>query len=241
MPNRTRTLLAALALLALAPGAASAGPTLHLEAFRATAAGNTLSFLRTTSWWIEVNGSTDAAPLTRLEYFAQRLEGGANRTSGGFDLAAGQRTLAGKVTIRFPRKADHAERLKVRMRLYDAAGGASDWQTVVFPDDARLDEGDSAAATAPPTAPAPRTVEVLADDRQSLADVRAALDRAARDGGARVVGEPRIVGSENGMTRFAADVRPDYAALANATPTVAPVQAFATVIGEIFLPDEPLR
>lgn len=240
MPNRTRTLLAALVLLALAPGAASAEPTLHLEAFRATAAGNTLSFLRTTSWWIEVNGSADAAPLTRLEYFAQRLEGGANRNSGSFDLAAGQRTLAGKVTIRFPRKADHAERLKVRMRLYDAAGGASDWQTVVFPDDARLDDGD-AAAPPPPTVAAPRTVEILADDRQSLADVRAALDRAARAGGARVVGEPRIVGSENGMTRFAADVRPDYAALANATPTVAPVQAFATVIGEIFLPDEPLR
>jgi hypothetical protein len=246
MLDRTRKLLLFLALLAVAPAIAAADPSLRIEAFRETTPGKLVHFLRTASWWIEVHaaadGTANGAPLTRLEYWAQGLEG-SRRIAGEIALAGSPRMLAGKVKIRFPTNADRTERLKVRLRVHASDGATSAWQTVVFPDDARLGGGDDAPPT--PTTAAARpaaamTVEVLADDTQSLAEVRRALDREARARGGRVVGEPRILGTEEGMTRFAADVQIDAPA-PPPTPTLAPQPVYDVVIGEIFIPDEPLR
>lgn len=242
MLDRTRTLLLSLALLAAAPDLAAATPSLQIEAFRETTPGKLVRFLRTSSWWIEVNAAGDVAPLARLEYWAQGLEG-SRRIAGDFALAGGPRVLAGKVKIRFPTNADRTERLRVRLRVHDSTGATSAWQTVTFPDDARIGDSDDAAAAPTRVAARPAsttTVEVLADDTRSVAEVRRALDREARIRGGRVVGEPRILGTEEGMTRFAADVQIDAPA-SPPTPTLAPQPVYDVVIGEIFIPDEPLR
>lgn len=245
-PPRTHRFLALLIAAGgiaagLAPCTAVADPSLRIEARKATSKGSLMPFLRETSWWIAVDGRADDAPLESLEYWAQGLEGSRRRTTGSFDLSRGTDVLAGKVSIRFAVNADHAKKLQVRLRLHDVNGNASDWQKVEFPTDAEIADDDAPVGyVEPESAPARHTqVDVLASDTMSLADIRTELERAARVRGGRIVGEPRIAGAENGKTRFVADVEVDAAVAATPTP---PTQRRTNLtIGEIFLPEEPLR
>ncbi len=231
--------LFALAIATAMAAPALADPTLRVDAQRSAQRGSVLSFLWNQSWWLEVDARSDTAPIARIEYWAQVLEGSRRRTAGSFPAPANTRAWTGSIPIRFPTNADHDERLRVRLRVHDTAGNASDWHSVEFPDDAVLADGPSQPQAKVDAAAAPKrsTVEVVAGDTMSLGDVREALTQEAGRRGGRIVSEPRLVGTVDGKMRFEADIEivPEEA------PTAAPVAAAPQRIGEIHIPDAPLR
>jgi len=231
-------------LLLAMPVLAAAQPSLEVQAFRASQRYALMPFVWEQSWWVEVNAASGSAALDRLEFWVQGVDRSRRQAAGNFSASPGALTMAGKVAIRFPINADHNERLRVRMRVHDTAGEASDWQALVFPDDAETMTTDDSVPQAPvPPAANTRvtTVEFVADDTMPMGEVRAALASAAAALGGSVVGAPRIVAAEAGRTRFVADVRIEPTARAAAPPPPVPTPDRTALLGEIVVPDEPLR
>lgn len=198
-----------------------------------------------TTWWITLRATRGDAPLARLEYSA-RFTGGTDPRSiaGGFDIGDPDRDdLNGRIVVTCPARPDYEKKLRVKLRVSDANGATSEWVEMTFP--VRNDPNDPVIATMPVSvAPKPAhtnemlgSVEIEADDHWSIAQVKEALKRQAREKGGDAAVNFRMVSSSGDHVTFAADVVRSTEA-PHPTPTSTPAAAPDPdgVIGEIVMP-----
>ncbi|HVN85969.1 MAG TPA: hypothetical protein VMW17_14105 [Candidatus Binatia bacterium] len=242
-----RALVLLIVLASLARVAHAAGPTLtavpHQQRTRAADAG--IVPLWDTRWWITLRATRGDAALVRIEYSARFQESTDPRSlAGGFDVGAADRdAVSGRIVVTCPVRPDYEKKLRIKLRVSDTSGTASEWTELDFP--VRNDPYDP-VIKAIPVSIAPQadrrsevrgTVEVVADDRMRISEVKDALKHKAREqGGDAVVNFRTVSGSDDSVT-FAADVV-HYVEIApppEAAPTPLPVPS-DRVLGEIAMP-----
>lgn len=170
-----------------------------------------------TTWWVNVEGHSGAAPLQSLEYHARFTDGPDLRThTGTMELGADDRNgFSGRITIVCPTRPDYLRPLRVRLRLRDTNNAQSEWVDAYFPV-----KGEGAVTLEKPSDAVPvtteagteraqetvGTVEVEVNSDTTIAEVREELQKKAlAQGGNAVVGF-RLVSSTGEQNTFAADV-----------------------------------
>ncbi|MBI3782401.1 MAG: hypothetical protein HY270_03260 [Deltaproteobacteria bacterium] len=188
-----------------------------------------------TSWWIEMKASGLGPDLARVDYRTRFVDGSEARSqAGGWDV--GGSAVDGRLTVACPARADYDRRLRVDLRVRNRSGQASDWVTVDFPPSNEVQETGAVVVSSAPAVSTQQkvigSVEVEADDRMSIGDVRAALQSKALAQGASAVVGLRLLRSSAERMVFAADLVRDV----GVTPSPPKVGATQSLVGEISIP-----
>jgi len=235
------------ALLFTTAAAAAAPPTLSVTAHatRSKTSGLGPIPVYETHWWVDVRAQPGDAPLTRLEYQARFGDTAGVRPFGSsWEVAdTNGSSLSGRVTVTCAAPADYDRPLRVQLRVRDAAGAESDWAEVEFSRRADVEIAPPPAAASGQVLTEARTglryerlgtVEVDATDAMTVGEVKAALQRRAREQGGDAALGFRLAGNTTEQVTFAADV----VRHADVTPTMAaatPTQS-DRILGEINVP-----
>jgi hypothetical protein len=233
-------------LIWLAATAHAGGLTLtaapHQQRARASDAG--IVPLWDTSWWITLRATRGDAPLARIEYTARFSDSSDPRSlAGAIEVSDADRDdVSGRIEVTCPTRPDYEKKLRVKLRVTDARGAASNWSEFTFP--VRSDE-PTPAPTLPMTTQ-PRSdrrsetlgsVEVDATDRTTIGEAKTALQRKARAKGGDAAVGLRLIGTTDDHVTFAADVI-RYADVPQPAPTPAAILPAnpERVLGEIAMP-----
>jgi hypothetical protein len=201
-----------------------------------------------TSWWITVQSARGSAPLARIEYTARFREStDPHSVAGAVDISDAQHDrVGGRLVVTCRTRSDYDRKLRVKLRVTDANGASSEWVEVDFP---VHENGGDPVIAAMPVSVAPKVdrrseplgaVEVEANDRMSIGEVKEALKRKAHDQGGEAAVNFRMVSSTAERVTFAADVI-RYVDVPRPVPASSPA-APATpensdrILGEITMP-----
>lgn len=236
--------LAALTVVALTSAtavAAWAAPQLHARARQLRVPAASVGFVKLwdTTWWIDVRATPNGPQVIAIDYRARFSDSGDSGVQSGTLEIVAEATAAveGRINVICASRTDYDRSLLISLRTRDVRGGLSPWQEIALPQHAEADLPGQEEVAVQVAAPAERTtenlgsIEIIASEDMTMAEIRRTLQRHAREKGGDAAVDLKMLDSSEGKLRIQAQVL-RYIDTPGPTPTRPPSDS-QRVIGEI--------